>query len=206
MGKKLSAKQKKRKKKKAAQKRRAAKKKQIQTTPGHSVKPEPEHEPEPMVDEDAPSDLVEEDEYQDDQIARVMKILGVDDDEEAGVNEESLTIYFEHLKAHLDLPCRVTGIEDTGCFGWEEYYNFGPGSEREYKQLRKEYASFRDFYDILDFNEDWDEEEGLSVHVKRLSDQKAFTLTLADLKCTDKKSLSARLLDDYAVWFVNYHF
>ncbi len=202
MGKKLSAKQKKRKKKKAAQKRRAAQKKQIQSTPEQSVQPEAD----PMADEDASSDWDGEEEYADDKIARVMEILGVDDEDDAGVNEESLQIYFEYLKTHLELPCRVTGIDDTGCFRWEGYYNFGPGSEREYKKLRKEYASFRDTYDILDFNEDWDEEEGFSVNVRRLADQKAFTLLLADLKCTDKKSLSARLLDDYVVWFVNYRF
>jgi hypothetical protein len=34
-------------------------------------------------------------------------------------------------------------------FGWEEFYNFGPGSKKEYQKLKKKYPSFRDDYELL---------------------------------------------------------
>ena len=37
-----------------------------------------------------------------------------------------------------------------------------------------------------------------------LDDNKKFTLPLADLKASDQHSDNYQLLDDYAVWFVNY--
>ena len=45
------------------------------------------------------------------------------------VTEETLAIYFDHLKQHLELPCRLTGIEDMGCFAWEERYRFLPDQQ-----------------------------------------------------------------------------
>ena len=91
-----------------------------------------------------------------------------------------------------------------GCFGWEEYYNLGPGSKREYEKLKKKYPSFKDKYELLCFNENFDDEEGLCVEVLRIDDKKKFTLTLADLETVEKKSKNAQLLDDYAVWHTNF--
>jgi hypothetical protein len=36
-----------------------------------------------------------------------------------------------------------------------------------------------------------------------VSDQKTFTLPLADLEATDKKSKNDELFDDFVAWFVN---
>ena len=89
----------------------------------------------------------------DEQFQRIYNIFGVSDEDDAEVNMENLQKYLEYLKDHIETPYIVTGIEDMGCFGWEEYYNFGPGSEREYNKLKKKYASFTDEYTLhyLDF-------------------------------------------------------
>ena len=98
------------------------------------------------------------------------------------------------------MPCQLTGIED---FEWEEYYVFGPGSKKEYEQLKKTQPSYTDKYELIDFEDEVDEFYGVMVNVKRLSDRKKFELPLADLEATDKKSDDYQLLDDYSVWFVN---
>ena len=143
----------------------------------------------------------------DDEYDRIFKILGVedaDDEDNAAVDHENLKKYMTYLEKELKLPLIVTGIEDLGCFGWEEYYNLGPGSKKEYEKLKKKYPSFRDEYEFLGFDEDFDEEEGLYVNVKRLSDKKNFKLTLADLEAVDKNSKNAQLLNDHAVWYTNF--
>ena len=47
-------------------------------------------------------------------------------------------------------------------------------------------------------------EDDIGANVQRISDNKKFLLGLSELKATDKKSKNYQLLDDYAVWFVNY--
>jgi hypothetical protein len=143
----------------------------------------------------------------DDQFDRIYKILDVEDAEDenkAAVNYENLEKYLAYLIKEITFPVIVTGIEDLGCFGWEEYYNLGPGSQKEYEKLKKKYPSFRDEYELLGFDEDFDEEEGLYVNVERISDKNKFSLTLADLKAIEKNSKNAQLLDDYAVWHTNF--
>ena len=51
---------------------------------------------------------------------------------------------------------------------------------------------------------EYNEDEGLYGNVRRISDQKKFSLTLADLKTVEKNSKNAQLLDDYAVWHTNF--
>lgn len=90
-----------------------------------------------------------------------------------------------------------------GYFGWEEYYTFGPGNKREYEKLKKTSASFTDTYELLGFDDEL-YEEGIVVNVRRVSDKRKFAIPLADLEAEDKKSKNYQLLDDYAVWFVNF--
>ncbi len=141
----------------------------------------------------------------DEQEERIFKILGVSEDD-ADVNWENLNIYFEYLEKNLKIPCLLTGIEDMGCFGWEEYYTFGPGNEREYEKLKKKYPSYTDDYELLSFSDEIDEEKGIFVHVKRTSDKKKFTLPLADLEGVGEKPKIDQLINDYVVWFVNYRY
>jgi hypothetical protein len=140
----------------------------------------------------------------DEQFERILGILGISSEEEADVNDENLDTYFDFLQKNIEMPCILTGIEDLGCFGWEEYYTFGPGNKKEYEQLKKQYPSYTDEYELISFSDEIDEEEGIHVHVRRISDKKKFTFPLADLEGTGKNSKNDQLLHDYAVWFVNY--
>jgi len=146
------------------------------------------------------NDEFEEDEY-DDQIKRIQNILEVKNEEEMTVDEDNLTKYYKYLNSNIDFSVSVTGIED---FHWEEYYVFGPGDQGEYKKLKKTHPSYTDKYKIIDLDDDLDWEEGILVNVKRISDNKKFTLPLADLESDDENSTNYQILDDYSVWFVNY--
>ena len=135
----------------------------------------------------------------DDQDERIASVF--DAEEIPEVSYETLKIYLQHIKDNIDAACEITGIED---FEWEEYYIFGPGSKKEYEKLRKTRPSYMDRYKIISFDNDPDQDYGILVNLRRISDGKEFTLPLADLKATDKKNQSYQILDDYSVWFVNW--
>lgn len=133
----------------------------------------------------------------DDQDKRIEQILGKFD---MDVSEESVSKYMEFLEKNIEHPCHLTGIED---FPWEEYYILGPGKKKEYEKLKKKQPSYTDIFDLTGFEDDLDENNGILVKVKRLSDNKKFILPLADLKATEEESKNFELLDDFSVWFVN---
>lgn len=120
------------------------------------------------------------------------------------VTEETLAIYLNYLKQHLEVPCQLTGIESRGCFSWEESYIFGRRRPKEYAQRKKQQPSYTDTYAFLNFEEEYDPYAGLAVTVQRMSDSKRFVLPLAHLKAREKQSKNYQLLDDYVVWFVNW--
>jgi hypothetical protein len=134
-----------------------------------------------------------------DQEERIQNILGVKNEEDMTVDDKNLKKYYNYLKANIDFSVPVTGIED---FRWEEYYVFGPGDQDEYKKLKKTRPSYTDKYKIIKIY-DYNWEEGIIVKVKRISDNKKFTLPLADLESDDENSTNYQILDDYSVWFVN---
>jgi hypothetical protein len=119
------------------------------------------------------------------------------------VTEETLAIYLDYLKQHLEVPCQLTGIESLGCFAWEASYIFGRRRPKEYAQRKKKEPSYTDIYTFLSFADAYDPYDGLAVKVKRVPDSKRFVLPLVHLKATEKPSNNAQLLDDYVVWFVN---
>jgi len=120
------------------------------------------------------------------------------------VTEETLAIYLNYLKQHLEVPCQLTGIESLGCFAWEASYIFGRRRPKEYAQRKKQQPSYTDTYAFLSFAEEYDPYDGLAVKVKRGSDSKRFVLPFAHLKALEKPSNNDQLLDDYVVWFVNW--
>jgi len=119
------------------------------------------------------------------------------------VSDETLDIYLEYIKKNLICPCVLTGIESMGYFSWEERYSFGYGNKKQYGQLRKENGSYKDEYKLQKFNGkvEWD----VLVKVVRISDKKKFEIPLSELQPVDKKSSNYPLLNDYTVWFVNWH-
>jgi len=129
--------------------------------------------------------------------ARISANLGT---KNLAVTKAKLKTYLRYLKGHLEFPVKVKGIED---FEWEEYYVFGPGSEREYEQLKKTNPSYTDTFNLVGLVEEVEDWEGILAKLVRLSDKKRFTLPLADLRATDKSSKNYELLDDYSLWFVN---
>jgi len=137
------------------------------------------------------------------QNARIRTILG---DEQDQSFEKAIERFYQHLKASLQLPCDVTGIED---FRWEEYYVFGPGNPKEYQRLRKTQPSYQDSFELMAIEKDaWSEwmmfdSEDLAAHVVRKSDGQEFYLGLAEIEAVERGSVNHQLLDDYSVWFVN---
>jgi hypothetical protein len=133
---------------------------------------------------------------------RIDAILGDDDN---ATYEDSLAKLFKHLKANLQLPCDVTGVED---FQWEEPYVLGVWSRSEYQRLKKTQPSYKDIYELLDIEHGVRSEwmlfgEDILAHVRRKSDGKEFDLGLAELEAIDKESPNHQLIDDYSVWLVN---
>jgi len=104
-----------------------------------------------------------------------------------------------YLKENIDFPCMLTGIED---FPWEERYVFGYGDQEEYEELKKTNPSYKDVFELLEFEDT--EDEQIIVQVRRQKDRKKFSIVLDYLEATDKRSRNYQLLDDYACWYVNY--
>ena len=183
-------------------KKKSKKKKKSRKTKSGPIHPKNSH----AVDPETLKDIISKSNV-DDQYDRIYEILDVEDAEDensAAVNYENLEKYLAYLKNEITFPIIVTGIEDLGCFSWEEYYTWGPGSQKEYEKLKKKYPSFSDEYELLSFDDDFNEDEGLCGNVRRISDKKKFSLTLADLEAVEKNSKNAQLLDDYAVWHTNF--
>jgi hypothetical protein len=147
---------------------------------------------------------MDEDEDGDDQIARIDSIIGESIDRGF---DSAVEVFFEHLKRSLQLPVEVTGRED---FRWEEYYVIGPGSKKEHEKLRKTQPSYLDRYLLMQIElgaySEWMMFRGddIGAHVRRRSDRKEFTLGLAELETVEEDNPNHQLLDDFAVFVVNY--
>ena len=109
--------------------------------------------------------------------------------------------YLDYLKENIQLPCHVTGIEE---FEWEEEYTMGSGSKKEYARLKKTQPSYTDRFTINSLDDFVIQEEGIFVEVQRVGDSQKFMLPLFELESVDVISRNNQLLDDYAVWFLNY--
>ena len=128
-------------------------------------------------------------------------------EEDIWVNKKNTKTYLEYLKAHIDHPCLVRGIED---FPWEERFVFGYGTEKEYNELKKTQPSCTDTYQILKLStdevSDWAPTVGRDIVAlaRRVSDNREYLLGLSWLKAKDEESINYELLHDYSVWFVNH--
>jgi len=133
----------------------------------------------------------------------ITQVFGAD--EIPRVTPKTLKVYFNYLQKHLSLPCILTGIESIGYFGWEERFEFGYGSKKDYERLREERGSLNDNYELATLgNARLDRDSGIVVVVNRLPKRKRFEIPLSELKAEDKASDNYELLDDYSVWFVNW--
>ena len=136
-----------------------------------------------------------------DQFTRIEKIIGSFEKP----FEKAIEIYEENLNKSLDLPCRVTGIED---FNWEEVYVWGGGSQEEYKKLKKSQPSYEDIYELISIDKNISSRwmicrYEIAAKVKRIFDSKNFYVGLSEIEAVDKESSNYQLLNDYSVWFCN---
>ena len=136
------------------------------------------------------------------QMERISQVFGTD--EIPRMEGKTLHIYFEYLKERLDCPCLLTGIESIRFFGWEERFEFGYGSQAEYERLRRQEGSYKDKYELKEFDATVDEEWDILVKVQRIPYRKRFEIPLSQLQAVDKSSGNYQLLNDYTVWYVNW--
>jgi len=121
------------------------------------------------------------------------------------VTGKCLEQFLQWLKRNLTVPCILTGIESMGYFSWEESYEFGYGSPKEYEKLKQENGSYTENYELQTLDNakvegEWD----ILVPVVRVSDQRKFTIPLSELQAADENSKNYQLLNDYTVWYVNW--
>ncbi|MEG4200649.1 calcium-binding protein [Microcoleus sp. Pol12A5] len=129
---------------------------------------------------------------------KISKILG---SKNLDCNLKNSVKYLDYIKQNIQLPCHVTGIEE---FEWEEEYTMGYGSKKEYARLKKTQPSYTDTFTISRLDDFVIQEEGIFVEVQRVGDRQKFVLPLSELESVDLISRNNQLLDDYAVWFINY--
>jgi len=89
-------------------------------------------------------------------------------------------------------------------FDWEEPYILGGWSKKEYEKLKKTNPSYTDNFEFIKLEEEYDDWKGIYTSVKRISDEKIFTIPLWDLVVMDKKNSNFQIVTDYASWMTNY--
>ncbi len=159
---------------------------------------EPTEERDSEADVEAKKDELEEIYEFGEQSLRVYHIL---DNADMSQTAENFKRYYYYLKKHLTKPCILTGMED---FEWEEPYVLGGWDKKEYEQLKKTNPSYTDHFKLMRLVDDIDDWKGVMVRVRRLSDNKLFTLPLWDLEVVDEDSPNFPLVEDYTFWMTNY--
>lgn len=141
----------------------------------------------------------------DDDERRVANILvpGQKIEDLPDVSWEMLEKYYQYLSQKLPGDLLLTGQESLGYFAWEEKFEWGYGSKKEYNQLKKQQASYHDKFKLVAL-QNIDPVYGIVAAVLRITDNKKFDIPLADLEACDENSNEYVLLEDYSMWFVNY--
>jgi hypothetical protein len=129
---------------------------------------------------------------------------------EAVIGDEDLAMdqaidrIFAHLRANLELPCRVTSVE---WFRWEQAYRDEDDTEltETYQRLRQTRPSAEDEFELLSIDRGegskWMQYvEDICAHVRRVSDGREFVLGLGELTAGEEGSPNGRLLYDYFAW------
>ena len=142
----------------------------------------------------------------DDDEKRIANILvpGQKIDDLPDVSLEMLETYYQYLSQKLPLGLLLTGQESLGYFAWEEKFDWGYGSKKEYHRLKKQKASYHDKFKFIELK-NIDSIYGIIAAVSRRTDHKKFDIPLADLEACDENSNEYVLLEDYSMWFVNYN-
>ncbi|MDZ7759163.1 MAG: hypothetical protein U5L00_02770 [Desulfovermiculus sp.] len=92
------------------------------------------------------------------------------------VTPQNLETFRDHLRSNLEDPCFLFLTSEEG-------------------------AHFEAVL-LVDCLEDVDESDGIFVQVTRTSDDKHFTLPLAQLECPPEDAANHQLVDAYCSWFI----
>ncbi len=133
--------------------------------------------------------------------AHEKRIYSIIADKSLSISITTLQKYLDYLKKNITKPCILVGIED---FDWEEPYITGSMKRDKYEELHKINPSYTDEMELIDFEEVDDEDDDIYVKVQRISDEQIFSMALSELEPKDKKSKNYEILDDFAIWIVNY--
>lgn len=119
----------------------------------------------------------------DDDERRVANILvpGQKIEDLPDVSWEMLEKYYQYLSQKLPGDLLLTGQESLGYFAWEEKFEWGYGSKKEYNQLKKQQASYHDKFKLVAL-QNIDPVYGIVAAVLRITDNKKFDIPLADLE------------------------
>lgn len=149
-----------------------------------------------------------DDDYFDAQDLRVINILAPGQEKELDdvpeVSDETLECYYTFLKQNLPEGLVLTGCESIGHFSWEERFEFGYSSEKEFERLRKKKGSYRDSYTFIALVQDLSHSR-IFANVMRTNDKKQFCIPLEDLESKEQTSQLKQILEDYSYWFENYN-
>jgi hypothetical protein len=129
---------------------------------------------------------------------KIISILGT---KKIQVNWANLQKYLAYLNQAIQKPCILTGNQE---FEWEEYYVFGPGTQKQHEKQRKIKPSYMDQFKLISLVKEVSESEGIIAQVERLSDRQKFTLPLFQLEEAEPTTENYELIDDYVTWFENY--
>lgn len=129
---------------------------------------------------------------------KIISILGT---KKITVNWANMQKYLAYLNQSIQRPCILTGNQE---FEWEEYYVFGPGTQKQHEKQRKTKPSYMDQFKLISLVKEVSESEGIVAQVERLSDRQKFTLPLCQLEEAEPTTENYELIDDYVTWFENY--
>jgi hypothetical protein len=129
---------------------------------------------------------------------KIISILGT---KRIQVNWPNLQKYLAYLNKAIQRPCILTGNQE---FEWEEYYVFGPGTQKQHEKQRKNQPSYMDQFKLISLVKEVSESAGIIAQVERLSDRQKFTLPLSQLEEAEPTTENYELIDDYVTWFENY--
>lgn len=148
----------------------------------------------------------EDDDEIDEEFQRLIDILAPEQpiDEPPMVSADTLARYYEFLKDKLHNGLMLTGRESMGYFAWEEKFEFGYGSLKEYKELRKKLGAYQDKFKLFKL-ESSDDEYGIIARVIRIPDKKSFAIPLMDLEVCNEDLSEWEIVEDYSSWMVNFN-
>ncbi|WP_291862386.1 calcium-binding protein [Marinilabilia sp.] len=117
------------------------------------------------------------------------RIENIIEDKSLNVNSANLKRYLDFIKANIELPHRVTGIESD--FTYTEYGNKTPDGDK--------------VFEIVGYEENIEDFSNIFAKVKCTdSNKEIFALQLFEFKSLEASSKEGQILADYSYWIEEY--